>query len=119
MSKTVVIPAPRFIQEIALEHKLLLDSVISTEYKFLRETVRFVYISSDHQFEFSFEFQVSYYDDGDDQVFKIADIEGLKSVRMDTLSNEKELMFGGEQLKNTTKQKLTRLVEEFVGSKAR
>lgn len=119
MSTSTIIAVPAFLQEMALQLNLLLTAVVSTKLKYSAEIVTFAYTTIDHQFELGFDFEVRHYQDGDEQVFKTAEIELLTSVKMQTLSYDKVLQIGGNQLKKTTKQKLTRLVEEFVGSKAR
>ena len=119
MSKPTVILVPAFLQEMALQLNLILMAAALTKRKFVGETVSFVYETIDRKFQLCFKFEVSYYDDGEDKVFKVSKIQDLTSVKMQTLSYDKVLQIGGNQLKKTTKLKLTRLIEEFVGSKAR
>lgn len=117
MPKTVVIKVPKFIQKIALQFGLILDSVSSTEYKFFGEMMTFIYFAKDRDFKFSFEFEVSYYskDDTDNEVFKISELENMKYIRLETVKHGSQVLeFDDIQLKGFSIGGLNLLIDEFM-----
>ncbi len=115
MPKTVYVPVPQFLQELALEHGLVLQTVASTEYRYYGETMTFCYISDDKDFAFEFEFEIRYYHE-DDEVFKVC--EELMYMKFETVElNSKVLEFDDLQLKNARPVGLSLLIEDFMRQK--
>ena len=112
MPKTVYVPVPQFLQELALEHGLVLQTVASTEYRYYGETMTFCYISDDRDFVFEFEFGLRYYHE-DNEVFKVC--EELMYMKFETVElNSQVLEFDDAELKGVTPGGLSLLIEEFM-----
>ena len=119
MPKSTIIKVPKFIQKIAQQFGLVLDSVNSTEYKFFGEMITFTYLTNNRDFKFSFEFKVSYYskDDTDKEIFKVSELEKMRYLRLET--GNQVLEFDDIQLKGFSIGGLNLLIEEYLKLKKR
>lgn len=115
MPKTVHMPIPQFLQKLALEHGLVLQTVVSTKYRYYGEKMTFCYISDDNEFVFIFGFSLRYYNE-DKEVFKVP--EELVYVKFEAVEyDSKVLEFDDSQLKDATIRGLSLLIEEFMRQK--
>ena len=109
MSTNIVVPVPAFLQEMAVELRLMLDSVVLMDREDDKVRVCFEFKTVSREFEVCFDFVIL---DVilDNDFYKEAKFEGLMSVTCRTTTYDRVLELRGD----ITERKLVSVIKWFV-----